>query len=163
MMKHYFQPSWLHVLLALERTVMLLCNLYANPVLDFCVQLVGGEGLVPAVHEARLWCHLLCDAVWQGVQHQSGLQKHRNKTRHSCWQPFQVCASTKGFNKQHLEVLCLLEPDPSVQVIGAEVQQLQTRPLVGSVSRKICAWPRLRLPQGPPLRFFCQSGGWHSG
>lgn len=48
-----------------------------------CVQVAGGEGLVPAVHEAGLGGHLLRDAGRQRVQHQDGLQRHRDQT----WSP----------------------------------------------------------------------------
>lgn len=55
------------------------------------VQLVGGEGLVPALHEAGLGRHLLRDAGRQGVQHQDGLQGHGDQTRRPHRQPVQVC------------------------------------------------------------------------
>ena len=54
------------------------------------VQLAGGEGLVPAVHEARLGRHLLRDAGGQRVQHQDGLQRHGDQTWRPHRQPVQV-------------------------------------------------------------------------
>lgn len=56
-----------------------------------CAQLAGGEGLLPALHEARLGRHLLRHAGGQRVQHQDGFQRHRGQTWRPHRQPVQVC------------------------------------------------------------------------
>lgn len=55
------------------------------------MQLAGGEGLVPALHEVGLGGHLLRDAGRQGVQHQGGLQRHGDQARRPHRQSVQVC------------------------------------------------------------------------
>ena len=68
-----------------------LLNVYVLPVLFFCLQLAGGEGLLSPVHEAGHWSDRIRPPGGQGVQHQDGFQRDGNQTWSPHRQPLQVC------------------------------------------------------------------------